>query len=777
MVNLVDKIPKLVHHDQDSYHLTLELDSVAAEVLQKRASMLWYITQVLLKIVVFTRSKWRLLHQPPTRTVKHDARLLKVFIRHCKALPPREVLVPHPDKPVDVSIVIPVYNQWHLTRACLNSILQTCDGQINYEIILADDSSTDDTKIAGIEYRGLQVVQTSKNVGFLRNCNQAVKKAQGRYILLLNNDTIVLPNWLSSLYSTLENDPTAAIVGSKMLSSEGLIVEAGVSLFRDGTDCHQGQGVDRYTPMFNLMREVDCISGCSILIRKTFWEEVGGFYERYENGYFEDYDLAMEARSKGMRVIYQPQSEIVHFEHQTYSAKVKNAHVLLSNHNKSLFLEKWSYQLISQHCGPVPQHIAMSVAERTPSLKALQRRAQGHLNILFFSPDPPYPNNHGNRVRMCRLVKKFQELGHTVHFALLECKECTQPNLTLMREKLNTSLDVIPYQKLRVSPGAVPFDGWYERGIGEKIRLLCDQYDVDVVLCSYVYHSKLLEFVPQHILKVLDTHDIMANRTEMLRLNQLPIGQFSCSTTEEGAYLRRADCVIGITNAESRYFDVISGQKKALTISHIEAPRFIQKQPSKIQNIGIIASNNRFNIAMVQQFLQSLQGHLSSVTDCPFTVHIVGEVKKGVALRSFLRKMHVFKSPWVKMHGFVEDLSPIYHQMDLIVSPMLCGTGINIKTVEAMAYGMPVLSTRHGVRGIETSDPMHHHATLDDLVISLFELLNKPFELKRLAQLSRDIYLDFYQKTEEGLRRLFNHPKLDAPENYKKKTSLACNKL
>lgn len=152
---------------------------------------------------------------------------------------------PNAHKDIDVSIIIPVYNQWKLTCACINSILSTCDGDVNYELILADDCSTDDTMNAATVYPGLIVIKTEKNSGFLQNCNHAARIARGRYILLLNNDTIVLPNWLENLYKTIESDKHIAIVGSKILYPTGLIQEAGSVIFHNGATLNIGPDSSR----------------------------------------------------------------------------------------------------------------------------------------------------------------------------------------------------------------------------------------------------------------------------------------------------------------------------------------------------------------------------------------------------------------------------------------------------------------------------------------------------------------------------------------------------
>jgi glycosyltransferase involved in cell wall biosynthesis len=166
--------------------------------------------------------------------VLEKARALPIplFCDYCQAVKSAPIAAPEPDSVVDVSIIVPAYNKWELTRACINSIAQTTvDSGIRHEIILADDGSTDETVHAADAFPGLRVVKTPTNTGFLGNCNHAAGYARGRHILLLNNDTVVLPGWLEALYRTIETDDSAAIVGSKLLYPDGYIQEAGGGLF------------------------------------------------------------------------------------------------------------------------------------------------------------------------------------------------------------------------------------------------------------------------------------------------------------------------------------------------------------------------------------------------------------------------------------------------------------------------------------------------------------------------------------------------------------------
>ena len=693
--------------------------------------------------------------------VLNDARALPIslFSEYCQQLAPRAVPGPTDGAQVAVSIIVPVFNQWSFTRACLNSILEVCPGdRVAFELILADDGSSDETAGAAEQYPGLRVVRTPRNMGFLRNCNNAARYAWGQYILLLNNDTIALPGWLSSLYRTLERDPDAVIAGSKLLYPDGNIQEAGAVLFSDGTAHNVGRGYPRDTPVFNIERETDYISGASVLVRKSFWDRVGGFDERYQNAYCEDSDLAMTARSRGMRVVYQPASEVVHFEHGSYADQAPSHNRDLQNANIKLLLQKWRNVFERDHLPVVPWQIAMSNAERGAPPTAVKRRREGRLNVLYFSPFPSHPVTHGNRATINQFAHHLQDTGHRVHFVLLQSDEFDEPALEAMRAVWDT-VDVIPYTNPMVADGRpIPFDGWYEEGLGETIRCLCEAYDIDVVFCSYVFQSKLLEFVPSYMLKVIDTHDKMGERYDMLRANGAPLEFFSCSQAEEGAYLRRADIVIARREDEARYFDQVAGRKTAVVIPHIEPPRFIDRRRSRLENVGIVGSANQINLAQLRECLAAIDRRPQGAA-CRFTVHIAGEIRNMVD-RLPAAQREVFQKPWVRMRGFVPDIGEFYRGIDLMLSPVTMGTGINIKTVQAMAFGMPLLTTDCGSKGIETKDPMHQHTSLDTLVTSLFALAEKPAELQRLAQLSRDHYTRFYNEGVGALDSLFSHRKL-----------------
>jgi len=284
------------------------------------------------------------------------------------------------------------------------------------------------------------------------------------------------------------------------------------------------------------------------------------------------------------------------------------------------------------------------------------------------------------------------------------------------------------------------------------------------VFCSYVFQSKLLEFVPSYILKVIDTHDKMGNRYEMLEKNGQALEFFSCTPEEEGAYLQRADLIVARREQESLYFNEVTSSKKSIVIPHVEAPRFLCHDFSKLKNVGIVASANRVNLALVKDCLEEIDQRLSSTNGgYRFQIHIAGQIK-DMAERLPAKDAALFNRPWVKMLGFVEDIGDFYKDMDLILSPVTMGTGINVKTVQAMAYGMPLLTTECGAKGLETNHPCHMHKDLASLVGDLLSLSEHPDQLKPLAELSRKRYLDFYEKSSQAITDLFSHPILAKPQ-------------
>lgn len=248
----------------------------------------------------------------------------------------------------DVSIVIPVYNQFEYTYNCLSSIMKN-SGDVRYEIIIANDCSTDLTTKLGDVVKGIKIITNKTNLRFLLNCNNAAKSAKGKYIVFLNNDTQVQENWLQPLVDILEKDATVGMTGSKLVYSDGWLQEAGGIFWNDASAWNYGNRQNPDDPEFNYVKEADYISGASIMIRASLWKEIGGFDERFAPAYYEDSDLAFEVRKRGYKVVYQPLSVVIHFEGVSNGTDVTSGQKAYQVVNQQKFYEKWKEVLEKEH--------------------------------------------------------------------------------------------------------------------------------------------------------------------------------------------------------------------------------------------------------------------------------------------------------------------------------------------------------------------------------------------------------------------------------------------
>src|SRR6266567_3605756 len=114
---------------------------------------------------------------------------------------------------VEVSIIIPVFNQFQFTHACLAS-LQIVEERSRFEVIVVDDCSTDETAELVPRMSGVVYLRNETNSGFIASCNRGAEQARGKHLFFLNNDTIVKPGWLTALLDTFAEEPRAGIVGS-----------------------------------------------------------------------------------------------------------------------------------------------------------------------------------------------------------------------------------------------------------------------------------------------------------------------------------------------------------------------------------------------------------------------------------------------------------------------------------------------------------------------------------------------------------------------------------
>jgi O-antigen biosynthesis protein len=220
--------------------------------------------------------------------------------------------MPAVDAPA-ASIIIPVHGKWPYTLGCLRSLANSGD-EHPFEVIVVDDRSPDDTPSRLPQVEGLRIVTTPVNLGFLGACNLGAGSARAPALVFLNNDTEVLGGWLHKLLAVLDEDPSVGLVGAMLVGEDGIVQESGGIIWEDGSGWNFGRGESVTSSAVRALRDVDYCSAAAFAVRRSLFEQLGGFDERYAPAYYEDTDLCFAVRDAGFRVVVQPQAVVVHRE-------------------------------------------------------------------------------------------------------------------------------------------------------------------------------------------------------------------------------------------------------------------------------------------------------------------------------------------------------------------------------------------------------------------------------------------------------------------------------
>lgn len=575
--------------------------------------------------------------------------LVTVSVREVKKL-----AFPAPGTAPEVSIIIAVCNKLDYTLRCLKSISVNTRGA--YEVIVIDDASGDRTYNVLSKIENLQVIRNNENRGFLESANRGAKESKGKYLMFLNNDTVVAENWLSSLLETIKKENVGA-VGSKLLNPDGTLQEAGSMVWNDGSALGYGRGDHPEKPEYEFAREVDYCSGASLLVTRDLFEKAGGFDVRYAPAYYEDTDLCLAVRNLGYKVMYQPKSVVIHFEGVTCGTDIVSDLKRHQEINKPRFAEKWSAVLQEKHFPPALSNV---ISARTKHVGK---------KILVIDDRIPVPSQGAGFPRAYRMLKQIGGLGYQVTFFPMADTTAWQPHTDELQQ---IGIEVFYGNNLDFTRFAQTRENYY-----------------DLVLVSRPHNmKKAFANIKQHWPGAVLIYDAeaMFSLREILKakVKGTPYTDAEAQRMihKEIDLVRQADTIITVSENEKKIIVERTQNNNVTVWGHpidVRQPRTPFSARKDILFVGGFLAGESPNEDAIFYFTREIFPKLRNKLCC--CLHIVG-INPPDTVKNL-------SSSSVKVTGYVDDLEGYYEKCRIFVVPHRYSAGIAWKLQEAMSYGVP----------------------------------------------------------------------------------------
>ena len=352
--------------------------------------------------------------------------------------------------------------------------------------------------------------------------------------------------------------------------------------------------------------------------------------------------------------------------------------------------------------------------------------------ILIISDTPTHPSTAGNRTCILSYSELLKKMGYDVKFLWVvpynlrdneKSAMFSYWGINLFLFKINLPARVILelYKQLRYNlTGYYKIDDLFPLGLKKYIKNNESLHHFDAVIVNYVYYSKAFEFFPNSR-KILFTHDVFTNKYQLTGSSW-----FSVTAKEETKALNRADSILAIQDHEADFFRSLTSKQVISCYSYFPITNlpFVGNR-----TLLYLAGTNEYNIESIEWFIENVLDELIKVS--PEVILTIG----GKICNVLQPK---YKHPSITYFGEVQDLKDFYALGDVAINPTYNGTGLKIKTFEAMSYGKVLISHPHGKIGIykESSAPILSAENTADYITVLNHLFDK--KNTDLAKLQHD---------------------------------------
>ncbi|MGD0943413.1 MAG: glycosyltransferase [Acidimicrobiales bacterium] len=575
-----------------------------------------------------------------------------------------------------VSVVICAYNRYEDTMSCIESVRRHTDPALLAEIVLVDDASTERGLAEMVGKGGLVVVRHRSNTGFLDAANDGASVASGQYLFFLNNDAVVTPGWLEPLLERIQQ-PRVGAVGAKLVYPDGRLQEAGGIIFTDGTGWNLGRGGDKDDLRYNFPREVDYCSGAALMVRRDLFLERGGFDRVFAPGYYEEVDFCFYLRSRGYRVMYEPRSTVIHHEGLTFGNDEKPGSGL---HRKSR-------QYINRYRLVVRWQDALARQYRSGSNRAaLGTRRPDRPTVLICDHKVPEPDVDSGSVRLWWILRLLVEAGFPTSFYPVGGWR----DIRYLERLQALGVEVHDFRR---GPAAA-----WEGREGMYDVVMTSRPDITMNLLTTItryFPNALLVF------DTVDLHSLRERRSVDFVQPAAAVGQRRRATRvaeEEHSAICASDLVATVTDEEANFVRSQFPNRTVVVLPNVhELPPELERDPRTRSGLCFIGGYE----------------HTPNIDAVKWLVHeIMPEITNCLGAAPYLNLLGSFPPPEVRalegdgvaVPGYLADVSRYFLTARVFVAPLRYGAGMKGKIGQAMAFGLPVVTTSLGAEGMDLRD-------------------------------------------------------------------------
>jgi GT2 family glycosyltransferase/glycosyltransferase involved in cell wall biosynthesis len=565
-----------------------------------------------------------------------------------------------------VVIAIPNWNRVSLLRRCIESIFAKT-GYERYRVCVYEQGSTDGSR----EYLQslaphVDAILGDENIGFIDANNAIIRRYAKWDVVFLNNDTEVTDGWLERLVETAYRADNIGLVGPRLIYKDGRLQETGSQVFQDGSARAYGKYADQADPMFNQLREVDYCSAACLYAKRKVLDCVGGFDSRYSPAYYEDTDLAFAARQAGFKVLCEPYSTVIHHEYSTSGGTAFDR----MEANRTKFLEKWAEPLKRQQKNFWE---AVSVSQRE--------------KILVIDNIVPAQDRSSGGNRLFEFLLLLARHYHVV-FAYMGAYALQEYVKPLERYGITVFY-----------PGYAKAVNNYDLDLGAVLQHNDFKFIFfELFGMAEQYLGVVSQYSPRTpvIIDTFDVHFLRETREAITANDEGLLRKAQETKRRELAVYKQADLVLTVTADDKQ---ALLREDPQLNISVV--PNIHSLFPT------VVSRKNRRDLLFVGGFSHTpnVDGVLYFCREIlPLVQQRLPDTKLWVVGNAPPPEIVALASANVVVTGYVRHLVPYLESALVSVAPLRFGSGMKGKIGEAMAWGIPVVTTTIGAEGMRLQD-------------------------------------------------------------------------